>query len=122
MNDLAKTENPEPKIETLLPAGSTWASRCITGPLLVVEGVQGVGFDESVEVTAPDGSRKTGRVLAVGRDEAVIELFGETVGLSLQKTRVRFIGSPLTSRYPPICWAASSTVWDNPWMAAPAGG
>jgi len=67
----------------------------VSGPLLVVEDVQGVGFDESVEVTFADGSQKLGRVLAVGRREAVIELFGGTMGLSLKATRVRFTGSPL---------------------------
>ncbi|MCX5891833.1 MAG: V-type ATP synthase subunit B, partial [Deltaproteobacteria bacterium] len=69
--------------------------KSIAGPLLVVEGVQGVGYGESVEVTFGDGSRKMGRVLAVGRQEAVIELFGETMGLSLNKAQVRFVGSPL---------------------------
>jgi V/A-type H+-transporting ATPase subunit B len=69
--------------------------KSITGPLLVVEGVQGVGYDESVAVTFPDGTEKLGRVLAVGRQEAVIELFGDTLGLSLDQTKVRFAGSPL---------------------------
>ncbi len=69
--------------------------KSITGPLLVVEGVQGVGYDESVEVTLADGSRKLGRVLAVGRTEAVVELFSETLGLSLTQTQVRFVGVPL---------------------------
>ena len=65
------------------PSGREYLSlKCIAGPLLVVEGVQGVGYGESVEVTFGDGSRKMGRVLAVGRQEAVIELFGETMGLS----------------------------------------
>ena len=95
MNDQPKTENRKP--ETVLSGREYLGLKSIIGPLLVVTGVRGVGFDESVEVTAPDGSRQTGRVLAVGQDEAVIELFGETVGLSLQKTRVRFTGSPLTA-------------------------
>jgi V/A-type H+-transporting ATPase subunit B len=82
---------PEPR-----PSGREYLSlKSIAGPLLVVEGVQGVGYDESVEVTFADGSRKIGRVLAVGRQEAVIELFGETLGLSLHRTQVRFVGSPL---------------------------
>jgi len=67
----------------------------VAGPLLVVEGVSGVGYDEAVEITLPDGSLQPGRVLAVGRDEAVVELFGSTVGLSLRNTRVRFSGSPM---------------------------
>jgi len=83
-------------MDTIAPSGREYLGlKSITGPLLVVAGVQGVGFDESVEVTAPDGTRQAGRVLAVGRDEAVIELFGETVGLSLSQTRVRFTGAPL---------------------------
>jgi hypothetical protein len=61
MNDQPKTQNPEPK--TLLPAtGREYLGlKSIVGPLLVVTGVRGVGFDESVEVTAPDGARQTGR-------------------------------------------------------------
>jgi V/A-type H+-transporting ATPase subunit B len=83
-------------MDTIAPSGREYLGlKSIAGPLLVVTGVQGVGFDESVEVTSPDGSRQQGRVLAVGRDEAVIELFGETVGLSLSQTRVRFTGAPL---------------------------
>ncbi len=79
------------------PSGREYLSlKSISGPLLIVEGVQGVGYDESVEITLEDGSRKMGRVLAVGRDEAVVELFGETMGLSLGKTQVRFVGAPLT--------------------------
>jgi len=78
------------------PSGREYLGlKSIAGPLLVVEGARGVGFDECVEVNAADGSRQLGRVLAVGRDEAVLELFGDTVGLSLQQTRVRFTGSPL---------------------------
>jgi V/A-type H+/Na+-transporting ATPase subunit B len=95
MNSSPKTANRRPETG-ISPAGREYLGlKSITGPLLAVAGVKGVGFDESVEVTAPDGGRLQGRVLAVGRDEAIIELFGATVGLSLQKTRVRFTGSPL---------------------------
>jgi len=95
MNNSPKTENRKPET-ALSAAGREYLGlKGIAGPLLVVGGVKGVGFDESVEVTAPDGSRQLGRVMAVGRDEAVIELFGETVGLSLAETRVRFTGAPL---------------------------
>jgi V/A-type H+-transporting ATPase subunit B len=91
-----KTENRKPKTDPIPPSGREYLGlKSIAGPLLVVEGVRGVGFDECVEVTAADGSRQLGRVLAVGHGEAVIELFGDTVGLSLKATRVRFTGSPL---------------------------
>lgn len=78
------------------PGGAEYLGlKSISGPLLVVEGVRGVGYDESVTVTFGDGSRKLGRVLAVGQKEAVIELFGDTLGLSLSGVQVRFAGRPL---------------------------
>lgn len=69
--------------------------KAITGPLLVVAGVQGVGYQEAVEITTADGTLVRGRVLAVSREEAVVELFGPTVGLGLENVKVRFRGSPL---------------------------
>jgi V/A-type H+-transporting ATPase subunit B len=69
--------------------------KAITGPLLVVAGVTGVAYQEAVEVTTAGGAVLRGRVLAVSRTEAVVELFGPTVGLGLQNLKVRFRGSPL---------------------------
>ena len=37
----------------------------ISGPIIVVEGVKGVGFDEMVEITDPDGNTRIGRVLEI---------------------------------------------------------
>ncbi len=66
------------------------------GPLVFVEGVQGVSFDETVEVIAPSGQRRRrGRVLEVDEDRAVVEVFQGTSGLSPQGTRVQFLGHPL---------------------------
>jgi V/A-type H+-transporting ATPase subunit B len=82
--------------ENPLPTGREYLSlKSISGPLLIVAGVAGVGFDESVAVTFPDGTRKLGRVLAAGRGEAVIELFGDAMGLSLSRTQIRFAGAPM---------------------------
>lgn len=69
--------------------------RALRGPLAFVHGVPTAAFHEHVEVITPDGSRITGRVLAVSGDVATIEIFGPTDGLSLQRTRVRFAGAPL---------------------------
>ncbi len=82
--------------ETPSPSRREYLSlKSVSGPLVVVEGVEGVGYDESVAVTFADGSVKLGRVLAAGRGEAAVELFGETMGLSLRRTQVRFFGSPM---------------------------
>ncbi len=82
--------------ETPSPSRREYLSlKSVSGPLVVVEGVEGVGYDESVAVTFADGSVKLGRVLAAGRGEAAVELFGETMGLSLRRSQVRFFGSPM---------------------------
>jgi V/A-type H+-transporting ATPase subunit B len=67
----------------------------VEGPLIVVEGVGNVGYDEMVEITGPDGSERRGRVLEVGTDVAVIQVFEGTAGLSVSSTVVRFQGRPL---------------------------
>jgi len=37
------------------------------GPLIVVEGVEGVSYGEVVKVVTPEGEEKTGQVLEAGR-------------------------------------------------------
>ena len=67
----------------------------ISGPLIFVRGVQGVGYDEVVEVRAPDGAELHGRVLEVHEDLAVVEVLEGTAALSVERTAVRFLGHPL---------------------------
>jgi V/A-type H+-transporting ATPase subunit B len=65
------------------------------GPLLVVEGVEGIGWDEVGEVRLDSGEVRRGIVLDVHRDWAVIEVFEGTAGLRLNEARVSFSGGPL---------------------------
>ena len=67
----------------------------IEGPLVVVEGVSGVGYDEVAEIIDGEGRRRRGRVLEVGEDMAVVEVFAGTTGLSIEDTHVRFEGRPM---------------------------
>ena len=67
----------------------------IEGPLIVVEGVGDVGYDEVVEVIDAQGRIRQGRILEVGAGVAVIEIFTGTTGLSIEDTHVRFLGQPL---------------------------
>ncbi len=64
----------------------------VAGPLLVVEGVEGATFEELVEITLPDNSKRRGKVLEVNRDKAVIQLFEGTSGVDVFGSRVRFLG------------------------------
>ncbi len=67
----------------------------VEGPIVVIEGVNGVGYDEVVEVIDAQGRVRRGRVLEVGENVAVIEVFAGTTGLSINATNVRFQGHPM---------------------------
>ena len=67
----------------------------IEGPLVIAEGVGDVGYDELVEIVTPGGDVREGRVLEVGTNVAVIEVFAGTTGLSIEDTEVRFTGRPM---------------------------
>ena len=66
----------------------------IRGPILMVEGVKGVAFDEIVNIRRPSGEIVTGSVLDVSRDWAMVQCFGDTSGMDLN-VRIRFTGETL---------------------------
>jgi V/A-type H+-transporting ATPase subunit B len=61
----------------------------------VIEGVEGVGWDEVGEIHLDSGEVRHGIVLDVHRDWAVVEVFEGTAGLRLDEVRVSFSGGPL---------------------------
>ena len=68
----------------------------VVGPLMLVEGVEGVKYDELVEVTEQSGAIRRGKVLEVRDDKAVIQLFENTQGLQITTSKVRFLGRSLS--------------------------
>lgn len=69
--------------------------RELRGPLLVVGGAEGVGWDEFAEIEAPDGGVRHGLVLEIDRDLATLQVLEPTSGLALGGLEVRFEGQPL---------------------------
>jgi V/A-type H+-transporting ATPase subunit B len=67
----------------------------IEGPILIVEGAANVSYDEVVEIRDAQGRLRRGRVLEVGEKSAVIQIFAGSTGLSIDGTRVRFLGDTL---------------------------
>jgi len=67
----------------------------IAGPLVFVEKISGVGYNEIVEIIMPDGERRKGQVLDVGEKVAIVQVFGPTAGISTDKTTVRFLGETM---------------------------
>ncbi|HOJ32197.1 MAG TPA: V-type ATP synthase subunit B [Candidatus Hydrogenedentes bacterium] len=66
--------------------------RQIIGPLMLVEGVEGITYGELTDIKLSDGSMRRGRVLEVSGDKAMVQVFEGTSGLSPQDVRVKFLG------------------------------
>lgn len=69
--------------------------RELRGPLVVVEGVAGVGWDEFATIVLDSGERRHGLVLEVDRDLAVVQVLEDTAGMDPDGTRIAFSGGPL---------------------------
>lgn len=64
----------------------------VVGPLMVVEGVEGVKYNELVDIVAKDGEIRRGKVLEIDRDKAVVQLFENSQGLRISDSKARFLG------------------------------
>ena len=67
----------------------------VSGPLMVVEQVEGVTYDELGEIELADGTLRRCQVLEVDGDKAVVQLFESSAGINLRDSKVRFLGHPL---------------------------
>jgi len=67
----------------------------INGPLIFLDNVKGIGFDEMVEIRLENGSVRHGRVVEIQGDLAVILVFEGTRDLSLTNTVIKFSGKPM---------------------------
>ena len=65
------------------------------GPLIVVEDVAGVGWDEVAEIRLDSGEVRHGTVLDVHADLAVVEVLEGTSEMRLDSARVAFSGTPM---------------------------
>jgi V/A-type H+-transporting ATPase subunit B len=68
----------------------------IAGPLMLVEGVAGVKYQELVQITLPSGEMRRGQVLEIEKDKALVQVFEGTTGIDVPATKVRFMGRGIT--------------------------
>ena len=64
----------------------------VAGPLMMVDHVEGVKYDELVEIEQKNGEIRHGRVLEVNGDRALLQLFEGSQGLKISDARARFLG------------------------------
>ena len=67
----------------------------INGPLIVLDGIKDTSFEEMVDISLDDGSHRTGRIVQIEGEKAIIQVFEGTSGLSLTNTHTRFQGHPM---------------------------
>ena len=67
----------------------------VVGPLMIVDQVERIHFNELVEIKLHNGEARQGQVLEVHEDKAMVQLFEGSSGINLEKAKVRFTGHPL---------------------------
>jgi V/A-type H+-transporting ATPase subunit B len=68
--------------------------REIASPLMIVDGIDNVTYDELGELELPNGQVRRCKVLEVEGKKAVVQLFESAQGINLAGTKVRFLGHP----------------------------
>ncbi|NLE19273.1 MAG: V-type ATP synthase subunit B [Clostridiales bacterium] len=66
--------------------------RELVGPLMLVDHVSGVGYNELVEIREQSGAVRRGKVLEVSGDSALVQLFESSHGLQMDSSTARFLG------------------------------
>ena len=68
----------------------------IAGPLIFVKGVQNASYGEMVEIKLQNGERRQGQVLDTSQGLAIVQVFGQTLGLTTTGTSTTFLGETAT--------------------------
>ncbi len=67
----------------------------IVGPLILVGGLEHIGYGEIAEIMLPDGTVRRGQVLETSEDSVLVQVFEGTSGLEPGTTEVKFTGKGL---------------------------
>ncbi len=66
--------------------------RQVVGPLIMIDGVEGVTYGELTDIKQAEGPMRRGRVLEISGSKALVQVFEGTSGLSPQDLKVKFLG------------------------------
>jgi V/A-type H+-transporting ATPase subunit B len=67
----------------------------LSGPLMVVEKINDVKYDELAEIRLANGERRRGRVLEITEDRALVQVYEGSTGIDADTTKIRFLGDVL---------------------------
>ena len=67
----------------------------VSGPLMLVEGVDDAKYGHIVDIELGDGSMRHGQILQVEKDKVLVQVFEGTESINVSQTTVRFLGKPM---------------------------
>jgi V/A-type H+-transporting ATPase subunit B len=73
----------------------------VVGPLMLVEGVSGVKYDELVRIKQASGEERVGKVLEIDEDKALVQLFDSSQGLKISNSKAVFLGHGIEIKLAP---------------------
>ena len=73
----------------------------VVGPLMLVEHVSGIKFDELVKIRQANGEERIGKVLEVYDDKALVQLFESSQGLKISDSKAMFLGRGIELKLAP---------------------
>ena len=66
--------------------------REVVGPLMLVDNVENVKYDELVKIKQSNGEERLGKVLEVNEGKALVQLFSSSQGLKISDSKATFLG------------------------------
>ncbi|MGI6730202.1 MAG: V-type ATP synthase subunit B [Bacilli bacterium] len=75
--------------------------REVVGPLMLVDHVEGVKYDELVKIKQANGEERIGKVLEVDKDKALVQLFDSAQGLKISSAKAVFLGHGIEIKLSP---------------------
>jgi len=67
----------------------------VAGPLMLVEQVEGIKYGELGEIHLENGEIRRFKVLEVEGDKALVQLFENSAGINISRSRVKFLGKAI---------------------------
>lgn len=67
----------------------------VQGPLVILSDVQDMAYDEIVEITVDGFQKKKGKVVKIEGNNAIVQVFEPTTGMSVKNSSLKFTGKPL---------------------------
>jgi V/A-type H+-transporting ATPase subunit B len=75
--------------------------REVVGPLMLVDHVENVKYDELVKIKQANGEERVGKVLEIDQDRALVQLFDSSQGLKISDAKAIFLGHGIELKLSP---------------------